>query len=170
MKQHSLYVWSWREGNFSLETSIFLKLADKLLLIFLYLVISSVQSLSHVQLFVTPWTAALEASLSITNSWSLLKLMSIESVMPSNQLIPCPPLLPPSIFPSIKVFSNESVLHIRHPKYWSFSFSISPSNEYSGLISFRMDWLDLLAIQGLSRVFSNTTVQKHQFSGSQLSL
>ena len=88
MKQHSLYVWSWREGNFSLETSIFLKLADKLLLIFLYLVISSVQSLSHVQLFVTPWTAALEASLSITNSWSLLKLMSIELVMPSNQSHP----------------------------------------------------------------------------------
>ena len=108
-----------------------------------------VQSLSHVQLFATPWTAAHQASLSITNSWSLLKVMSIESVMPSNHLILCHPLLlPPSIFPSIRVFSNESALHIRWPKYWSFSFSISPSNEHSGLISFRMDWLDLLAVQG----------------------
>ena len=97
----------------------------------------------------TPWTAARQASLYITNSWSLLKLMSIESVMPSNHLILCHPLLLlPSIFPSIKVFSNESVLHIRQPKYWSFSFSVSPSNEYSGLISFRRDWLDLLAGQG----------------------
>ena len=97
----------------------------------------------------TPWTAAHQASLSITNSRSLLKLMSIESVMPSNHLILCHPLLlPPSVFPSIKVFSSESVLHIRWPKYWSFSFSIRPSSEYSGLISFRMDWLDLLAIQG----------------------
>ena len=111
--------------------------------------ISSVQSLSHVQLFVTPWTAARQASLSITNSRNLLKLMSIESVMPSNHFILCHPLLlPPSIFPSIRVFSNESVFRIRWPKYWSFSFSISPSNEYSGLISFRMDWLDLLAVQG----------------------
>ena len=110
---------------------------------------SSVQSLSRVQLFATPWTAAHQASLSITNSWSLLKLMSIESVMPSNHLILCHPLLlPPSIFPNIRVFSNESVLHSRWPKYWSFSFTISPSNEYSGLISFRMDWLDLLAVQG----------------------
>ena len=101
---------------------------------------------SHVRLFVTPWTAARQISLSITNSWSLLKLMSIESVMPSNHLIPCRPLfLPPSIFPSIGVFFNESVLRIRWSKYWSFSFSISLSNEYSGLISFRMDWLDLLA-------------------------
>ena len=99
--------------------------------------------------FVTPWTAAHKASLSITNSRSLLKLMSIESVMPSNHLILCHPLLlPPSIFPSIRVFSNESVFHMRWPKYWSFSFSISPSNEYTGLISFRMDWLDLLAVQG----------------------
>ena len=110
---------------------------------------SSAQSLSHVRLFANPWTAARQASLSITNSRSLLKLMSIESVMPSNHLIFCNPLLlPPSIFPSIRVFSNESVLHIRWPKYWSFSFSISPSNEYSGLISFRMDRLDLLAVQG----------------------
>ena len=96
----------------------------------------------------TPWTAARQASLSITNSWSLLKLMSIESVIPSNHLILCHPLLPPSIFPSIRVFSNESVLHIRWPKYWSFSFSISPSKEYSGLISFWIDWFDLLAVKG----------------------
>ena len=111
--------------------------------------LSSVQLLSRVWLFVTSWTAARQASLSITNSWSLLKLMSIESVMPSNHLILCHPLLLlPSIIPSIRVFSNESVLRIRWPKYWSFSFSISPSNEYSGLISFRMDWLDLLAVLG----------------------
>ena len=95
-----------------------------------------------------PWTAASQASLSITNFWSLLKLLSIESVMPSNHLILCGPLLlPPSIFPNFRVFSSESVLHIRWPKYWTFTFSISPSNEYSGLISFRMDWLDLLAVQ-----------------------
>ena len=112
-------------------------------------IFSSVQSLGCVQLFATPWTAARQAFLSITNSQSLLKLMSIELVMTSNHLILCHPLLlQPSIFPSIRVFSNESVLHIRWPKYWSFSFSISPSNEYSGLISFRMDWLDLLAVQG----------------------
>ena len=112
-------------------------------------VFSSVQSLSRVQLFATPWTAARQASLFITNIQSLLKLMSIVSVMPPNHLIFCHPLiLPPSIFPSIRVFSNESVLCIRWPKYWSFSFSISPSNEYSGLISFRMDWLDLPAVQG----------------------
>ena len=111
--------------------------------------ISSVQSLNSVRLFATPWTVVHQASLSITNPQSLLKLMSIESVMPSNHLILCHPfLLPPSIFPSIRVFSYESVLHIRWLKYWSFSFSISPSNEYSGLISFRMDWLDLLAVQG----------------------
>ena len=109
----------------------------------------SVQSLSCVWLFETPWTAAHQASLSFTNSQSLLKLISIESMMPSNHLILCHPLLLlPSILPSIWVFSNESALHIRWPKYWSFSFSISPSNEYSGLISFRMDWLDLLAVQG----------------------
>ena len=110
--------------------------------------LSSVQSLSHVWLFATPWTAACQASLSITNSWSLLKLMSRESVMPSKHLILYHnPLLLPSIFPSMKVFSNESVLHIRWPKYWSFTFRISPSNEYSGLISFRMDLLGLLAVQ-----------------------
>ena len=109
---------------------------------------SSVQSLSHVRLFVTPWTAQCQASQSITNYQSLLKLTSIESVMPSNHLILCRPLLlPPSTFPRIMVFSNESVLHVRWPKYWSFSFNTSPSNEYSVLISFRMDWLDLLAVQ-----------------------
>ena len=113
------------------------------------LCVSSVQLLSYVRLFVTPRTAACQASLSITNSWSLLTLMSIELVMSSNHLILGNPLLlPPSIFPSIRVFSSESALHIRWPKYWSFSFSISPSNEYSGLISFRMDWFDLLAVQG----------------------
>ena len=106
------------------------------------------QSLSRVRLFATPWTAACQASLSITNSWSLLKIMSIQSVMPSNHLILCHPLLLlSSIFPSFRVFSKESVLHIRWPKYWSFSLSISPSNEYSGLISFRTDWFDLLAVQ-----------------------
>ena len=110
---------------------------------------SSVYENCHVGLFVTQWTAAHQASLSITNSQSLPKLMSIESVMPSNHLILCHPLLlPPSIFPSIRVFSNQSVLCIRWPKYWSFSFNISPSNEYSALISFRMDWLVLLAVQG----------------------
>ena len=117
---------------------------------FKLILFSSVQSLSRVRLFVTPWTAARQASLSITNSWSLLKLMSIESVMTSNHLILCRPLLqPPSIFPNIRGYSSESVLCIciRWPKYWSFSFNISPSSEYSGLISFRMDWLDLLAVQ-----------------------
>ena len=109
----------------------------------------SVQSLSHVRLFATPWTAACQASLSITNSWNPPKPVSIESVMPSNHLILCCPLfLLPSVFPSIRVFSNESALCIGWPKYWSFSFNISPSNERSGLISFRMDWLDILAIQG----------------------
>ena len=123
---------------------------------------SLVQSLSCIQLFVTPWTAAHQASLSITNSWNLLKLMSINSVMPFNRLILCYPLLLLlSIFPSIRVFSNESVLHIKWPKYWSFSFSISPSNEYSGLISFRMTgWISLRS-KGLQRIVSNTTVQKH---------
>ena len=127
---------------------------------------SSVQSLSCVQLFVTPWTTARQASLSITNSQGLPKPMSIESVMPSNHLILCRPLLLlPPIPPSIRVFSNESILCIRWPKYWSFSFSISPSNEYSGLISFRMDWLDLLAVQG-----SSPTPQFKSISSSALSL
>ena len=123
----------------------------------------SVWSLSHVQLSVTPWTAAHQASLSITNSRTLLKLMSIESVMSSNHLIHFHPLiLLPSIFPSIRVFSNESVIHIRWPKYWSFSFSISLSNEYSGLISFRMDWLDLFAVQGTLK----TLLQHHSSKAS----
>ena len=114
-----------------------------------FIMFSSVQLLNRVWCFATPWTAARQASLPITNFWSLLKLLSTESVMPSNHLILCRPLLlPPSIFPSIRVFSNESVLHTRWPNYWSFSFSISSSNEYSGLIYFRMDWLDLLAVQG----------------------
>ena len=109
--------------------------------------LSSVQSLSRVQLFATPWTAACQATLFFTISRSLLKLISLESVMPSNHLILCRPLLLPLIFPRIRVFSNESALYIRWPKYWSFSFNISPSNEHSGLISFRKDWLDLLAVQ-----------------------
>ena len=125
--------------------------------------ISSVQLLSHVRIFATPCTAACQASLSITNSRSLLKLMSIELVIPSSHLLLCYPLLLlPSIFPSIRVFSNESVLHIRQPKYWCFSFSISPSNEYSGLISFRMDWLDLLAVQGSLK----SLLQRHRSKAS----
>ena len=123
--------------------------------------------LSHVQLFQTPWTAARQASLSITNSRSLIKLMPIESEMPSNHLIlSCPLLLLPSIFPSIRVFSNESILHIRWPKYCSFSFSISPSNEYSGLISFRIDRLDLLAVQGTLK----SLLQHHSSKASILRL
>ena len=117
------------------------------------------------QLFATPWTAARQASLSITTSRSLFKLMSIESVMPSNHLILCH-----SVLPRIRVFSNESALQIRWSKYWSFSFSLSPSNECSGLISFRTDWFDSLTVQGISRVFSNTTIQKDQFFGAQPSL
>ena len=132
---------------------------------------SSVQLFSCVRLFVTPWIAAHQSSLSITNSRSLLKLMSIEPVMPSNHLILCHSLLLlPSNFPSFRVFSSESVLHIRYPKYWSFHFSISPSSEYSGLIFFRIDWLISLQSKGRSRVFSNITVQKHQFFSAQLSL
>ena len=131
---------------------------------------SSVQPLSLVQLFASPWTAACQASLSITSSQSLLKLMSIESVMPSNHLILCHPLLLLlSIFPSIRVFSNESVLCIRWPKYWSFSFNISPSNEYLGLIPFRMDWLNLLAIQGTRKSFLQHHSSKASFFSAQLS-
>ena len=129
-----------------------------------------VQSLSHVLIFATPWTAARQASLPFTNSQSLLKLMPIESVMPSKHLILChPPLLLLSIFPSIRGFSSESGFCIRWPKYWCFSFSICPSNEYSELISFKIDWISLLS-GGLSRFFSNTAVQKHQFFTAQLSL
>ena len=127
-----------------------------------------VQLPSHVGLSATPWTAALQASLSFTMSRRLLKLVSIEMVMPSNYLILCRPLLLlSSIFPRISVFSSELALRIRWPEHWSFSFSISPSNEYSVLISFRMDWFDLLAVQGLSRVFSSTAVRKHHFFGTQ---
>ena len=129
-----------------------------------------VQSLSRIRLFATPCTVARQASQFITNSWSLLKLMSIESVMPSNHLILCHPLLlPHSIFASIRVFSSESVLCVSWPKYWSFSFNISPSNEYSGLPLGWTGWISLQS-KGLSRVFSNTTVQKHQFFSTQLSL
>ena len=127
--------------------------------------IQSVQLLSHVQLFVTPWTAAYQASLSIINSYSLLKLVSIELVVPSNHLILCHPLLLlPSIFSSIRVLSNESALHIRWPKYWSLSFSISPSNEHPGLISFRMNWLALLAVQGTLK----SLLQQHSSKASML--
>ena len=130
---------------------------------------SSVHLISHVQVFATPRTAACQASLSITNSQSLPKLMSIKMVTPSNHLILCCPLLLPSIFPSIRVFSNESSLHIRWPKYWSFSFSISPSNEHLGLISFRMDWLDLLVVQGtlkslLQHHSSKASILRHSAS------
>ena len=124
---------------------------------------SSVQLLSHVRLFATPWITARQTSLSITNSWSSLKLMSIKSVMPSSYLILCRPLLLlPQIPPSIRVFSNESTLRMRWPKYWSFSFNISPSNEHLGLISFRMDWLDLLAVQGILK----TLLQHHSWKAS----
>ena len=137
--------WSLKES----DTTERLSTAPVLTSLTRFLKDCSIQSLSHVQLFATPWTAAHQASLSITNSWSLLKLKSFESVMLSNHLNLCHLLLlQPSIFPSLSVFSNESVLHIRWPKYWSFSFNISSSNEYSGLISFRIDWLDLLAVQG----------------------
>ena len=133
-----------------------------------YLISQSVQLLSHVQLFVTPWTAAHQTSLSITNSRSLPKLAFIESVMPSKHLILCRPLLLlPLIFPSIRVFSNKSALRIRWPKYWSFSFCIIPSNEYSGLISFRMDWLDHLAVQGTLK--SSPTSQFKSINSSVLS-
>ena len=132
-----------------------------------WLSFSSVQSLSHVRLFATPWTVAHQASLSITNSQGLPKLMSIESMMPSNHIILCHPLLLlPSIFPSMRVFSNESALRIRWPKFWSFSFNISPSNEHSGLISFRMDCLDLLAVQGTLK----SLLQHHGWKASWLSL
>ena len=125
---------------------------------------------SRVQFSATSWTAACQASLFISNSRSLLKLMSIESVMPSKYLVLCCPLLLTSFFPSIRVFSNESALRIRWLKYWSFSYIISPSNEYLGLISFRIDWFDLLQSKGFSRVFSNTAIWKHQFFGTQPSL
>ena len=131
---------------------------------------SSVQSLSRVWLFATPWIEACQVSLSFIVSWSLFKFL-FELVMPSNHLILCRPLLLlHSIFPSVRVFSNESALRIKWWKYWSFTFNIRPFSEYSGLISFRMDWLDLLKSKGLSRIFSNNTVQKHQLFSAQLSL
>ena len=131
------------------------KIMSFFLFLLVFSAISTVQSLSRVRLFATPWTAARQASLSITNSQSPPKPKSVESVMPSNHLILCHPLLLlPSIFPSIRVFSNESTFRIRGPKYWSFSFIISPSNEHPGLISFRMDWLALLAVQGTLKRFS----------------
>ena len=137
----------------------------------IYIYIISVQSLSHVRIFVTPWTAACQASLSTTDSRRFLKFISTELVMLSNQLILCRPLLLlPSVFPSIRVFSNKSVLHIRRPKYWSFSFGISPSNESQDWFPLGLTGLISLQSKGLSRVFSNTTVQKHQFFGTQLSL
>ena len=126
--------------------------------------LSSVQLLSRVRQFATPWTAARQASLSITNSQSLLKLTSIKSAIPSNNLICHPLLLPPSIFPSIRVFSNESILHIRWPKYWSVSFSINPSNEHPGLVSFRMDWLDLLPVQWTLKIL----LQHHSSKASKV--
>ena len=134
---------------------------------------SSVQSFSRVQLFVTPWIAARQASLSIINSRSPPKPKSIKSLMPSNHVVLCRPLLLlPSIFPRVGVFSNESPLSIRWPRYWSFSFNVSPSNEHPGLISFRMDWLDWISLKskGLLRVFQSTTIWKHQFFGAQPSL
>ena len=147
---------------------IFPCIIQYIIVAYLLYIYSSVQSISRVWLFVTPRIAARQASLSITNARSSPKLKSIELVMPSSHLILCHPLLLlPPIPPSIKVFSSESTLRMRWPKYWNFSFSISPSNEHPGLISFRMDWLDFLQSKGLSRVFSNTTVQKHQFFGAQ---
>ena len=141
---------------------------EALIILWAFYSFSSVQSLSRVWLFVTPWIAASQASPSITNSWSSLKLTSIKTVMPSSHLILGHPLfLLPSIPSSIRVFSNESSLRMRWPKYWSFSFNMTPSKEHPGLISFRMDWLDLLQSKGLSRVFSNTTVQKHQLFSAQ---
>ena len=141
------------------------------LLLSIWKITASVQLLRRDWLFAAPWTAARQSSLSITNSQSLLKLMSIESVMPSNHLTLCRLLLlPPSIFLNISILSSESVLRTRWPKDWSFSFNINPSNGYTGLIFFRIDWLDLFAVQRLSRVFSNTTVEKHQFLWAELSL
>ena len=162
MKYWKLSPWDWEWNRISIITLLFS--------IVLKSFSQSIQLLSWVRLFAIPWTAGRQASLSSTNSWSLLKLMSIESVMPSCHLIYYPLLLLPSIFPSIRVFSNEPVLHIRWPKYWSFSFSISYSNEFQDWFPLGLTgWISLQS-KGLSRVFSNTTVQKHQFFGTQLSL
>ena len=147
-----MYYWYTKQHRYMFKTFCWVKGARHKKIDTVSVQFSSVQSLSCVQLFATPWTAAGQTSLSITNSRSLPKLMSIESVMPSNHLILCRPLLLlPSVFPSIRVFSNESALRIRWPKYRSFSFNVSPSSEHPGLISFRMDWLDLLAVQGTLR-------------------
>ena len=158
----SIIMWNGNRLNVLIKRQLFpyLKKPNSVLFIRSTAQFSLVQLLSHVRLFMTPWTAAHLASLSITNSWGLLKLMSIQSVMPSNHLIFCGPLLLlPSIFPNIKVFSSESVLHIRWPKYWSFSFSISPSSKYSGLISFRIDCFDFFAVQETLK-----SLLKHQSS------
>ena len=165
-----LYHWATWEAPFShISYYRILSRVFSAILQFSSVQFSSVQSLSHVRLFATPQTVACQASLSITNSRSSLKLTSIKSMMPSRHLILCRPHLLPPISPSIRVFSNESTLRMRWPKYWSFSFSIIPSKEHPGLISFR--WTGWISLQskGLSRVFSNTTVQKHQFFGAQLS-
>ena len=159
-------------GERSQSESVFLPEQKKLLLRSSFdeqtrTLVVLVQFLSHVQLFVTPWTAARQASLSFAISWSLLRLLSIESVMPSNHLVLCHPRLLPSVFPSIRVFSSESVLHIRWPKYWSFS--ISPSNEYSGFLSFRFDWLDLLAVQGTLKSLNTAVPSINSWMLSQLS-
>ena len=172
IEQSGLWKGHWCQHSKQKEVHIFLSMVKGKSIGFyaksLRLSFSSVQLLSRVRLFATPWTAARQASLCITNSQSLLRVMSIESMMPSNLLILyCPLLLPPSIFLSIRVFSNESVLHIRWPKYWSFSFSISPSNEYSGLISFRIDRLHLLAVQGTLK--SSPTPQYKSINSSVLS-
>ena len=165
---HKKLAWIFSLFSLNSEKSFFLPWWFLLLLMWSYQFNSVAQSCTTL---CNPMDCSTPGSLSITNSWSLLKLKFIESVMPSNHLILCIPLLLPSIFLKTRVFSSESGLCIRWPKYWSLSFNISPSNEYSGLISFRIDWLDLLAVsKGLSRVFSNTTVQKHQFFGPQLSL
>ena len=184
MSRWCRYFWVWLQSFYTLEFkknmkikfwNIFQNMLSNIGIWMIetgqYMAVSSVQSLSRVLLFATLWTAASQASLSIANSRSLPKPMSIESVMPSNQLILCCPLfLPPSIFPSIRVFSNESALLIRWPKYWSFSFNISPSNDTQGWSpSEWTGWISLPS-KGLPRVFSNTTVQKHQFFGAQVSL
>ena len=154
----------WRKGKLTLLVGMWI------IAVTMENSISSVQMLNHVQLFATPWITARQVSLSITNFQSSHKLMSIESVMPSSHFILCRPLLLlPPIPPSIRVFSNESTLHMRWPKYWSFSFSISPSNEYPELISFRVDWLDLLAVQGTLKSLLQHYSSKHQLFGVQLS-
>ena len=170
LPNRSCYHCKYFEGKYLDPMAISSEQVFSCLLIILISLTQSIQSFSSVQLFVTPRNAAHQASLSITNSQSPFKPMSIESVMPSNHLVLCHPFLPlPSILPSIRDFSNESALRIRWPKYWSFSFSISPSNEHPGLISFRMDWLDLLAVQGTLKSLLQHHSSKHQFLDAQLS-